>query len=287
MVNFKQLKVSQAKAHTGVDVAEEDIAENPEAHRVISNKAAEAVLGAIGDGAEAESVLRDREVLALNRDRDAVRDRVAGDAEGSLSSGAARVLGAGDLVVDGLDGSGVAVDEGGAGVDDRVSGVALVDGAGGVRASAVAAAHLDAVELDLPVAGGGDRGVGKVTGNLALVDTAEVELRAALEEGESELRRANLLLLDEGLEDRGCLVLRDLFEGHAHQAIRRELLGAETIRVLLRSTDALVGRGESTNGDSVGVNLARDGRAIAILERELLAEVLSSAALGGIVGSVA
>ena len=113
-------------AHTGVDIAEEDIAEDPEAHRVISNETANAVLGAVRDRSEAERVLRDREVLALNRDRDAVRDRVAGDAEGSLSSGAARVLGAGDLVVDALDSSRVAVDEGSAGVDDRVGSIALV-----------------------------------------------------------------------------------------------------------------------------------------------------------------
>ena len=97
--------VKQAKAHTGVDVAEEDIAEDPEAHRVIGNETANTVLGTIRDRPEAERVLRDREVLALNRDR-----------AGSLAF----------LFVDALDSRRVAVEEGSVSVDDRVGSIALV-----------------------------------------------------------------------------------------------------------------------------------------------------------------
>ena len=92
-------------ARTSVDIAEEDIAEDPEAHRVIGNETANAVLGAVRDRSEAERVLRNREVLALNRDR-----------AGSLAF----------LFVDALDSRRVAVEEGSVSVDDRVGSIALV-----------------------------------------------------------------------------------------------------------------------------------------------------------------
>ena len=65
------------------------------------------------------------------------------------------------------------------------------------------------------------------------------------------------------------------------------MLGSEAVRVLFSGADALVLPGEAANGDGVGEDLAVDGRAIAILERELVSEVFGSAALRRVVCGVA
>jgi hypothetical protein len=68
---------------------------------------------------------------------------------------------------------------------------------------------------DIPLLG--DRDGGESTSVESIVRATDGQLSARVGELEGEDRLGSLAGLDEGLEDRGCIVLGDGLEAHAHQ----------------------------------------------------------------------
>lgn len=207
---------------TCVDVPEEDVTEDPEALRVISNNTAHTVRRTGRDLSKVERVCRNGKRLASEGDANIAGDGVARYGEEALADSVTRILRPGDRSVDRPDVRGVANEESRTSVNDGVNGT----GEDGLSTD------FGALDRDLPESRGGYEVRERETAcELARIGAAEEELSASVEEGEAELRRGRLALGDERLEDGRCVEVRDRLEGHAHETIGRRLREREARRV--------------------------------------------------------
>jgi hypothetical protein len=199
---LSERNLTLAQVELGVHVPHEHVAHDPEVRTdILAHDPAHALRRAGGDLAEAECVRGDGEVLAAKSEADAGRAVAWVGVVAVARAGAARYR----LVELG----GV----GGGGDDERR---AAVDDGGG-RAKSLGGADGDRVHVDLPVPLLGDWDGGESTGVEGVARAADGQLGARVGELEGEDRLGGHAGLDESLDDRGCVVLGDGLEAHAHQ----------------------------------------------------------------------
>lgn len=155
------------------------------------------------------------------------------------------------------------------------------------RADNSLAANVESIKIGLPVALLGDGNVGDITSVELRVQATKSQFGAIGCQLHSEDSLVSLACGDEALENWWCVVLADALETHSHQAISWEVGGLESTAILASSTESLRVNGETGNRDSVGELLSGDGRAIAILKRESLANIFGGGRGRRIVKSVA
>jgi hypothetical protein len=191
-----------AQVELGVHVPHEHVAHDPEVRtHILAHDPAHALRRPGGDPAEAECVRRDGEVLAAEGEADARR---AVARVGVVAVARACTAGHGLVELGGVGGGGD--DERSAAVDDGGGGAKRLRGADG-----------DRVHVDLPVSLLGDWNGGECTSVEGVVRAADGQLGARVGELEGEDRLGGHAGLDESLDDRGCVVLGDGLEAHAHQ----------------------------------------------------------------------
>jgi hypothetical protein len=199
---LSERNLTLAQVELGVYVPHEHVAHDPEVRTdILAHDPAHALRRAGGDPAEAERVRGDGEVLAAEGEADAGRTIARVGVVAVAYAGAA---GHGLVELGGVGGGGD--DERGAAVDDGGGGAKRLCGADG-----------DRVDVNLPVPLLGDWDGGESTSVENIVRASDGQLGARVGELEGEDRLGGHAGLDESLDDRGCVVLGDGLEAHAHQ----------------------------------------------------------------------
>jgi hypothetical protein len=276
------------------DVLKEDITDDPtNVANVTRHDATNAIGGALLSLTKGEELGVDSEVGSTEGEGDGGNgvarngEETLADVISSLGTGNGLVeLGDRGVVTDDLDKKKKRLSEfkNEQGVRKTYEGRASVDDSSHLAKGSLATDG-DGVHIDRPETFFSDRSEDEIA--LSALCTTERKLSPAFRELERKDRLGDRSLPNQSLEEGRSLEFGDTLETHTHQPIRLEVLGAEAIRVLLSSTDSLVGSGETGNGDGVSEDFARDGGAVTELGLETFACVLGGGRPSRIIDGVA
>jgi hypothetical protein len=202
---LSERNLTLAQVELAVHVPHEHVAHDPEVRtHILAHDPAHALRRAGEDLAEVERVRGDGELLAAEGEVDAGWAVARVGVVAAARAGAARH---GLVELGGV---------GGGGDDERRT--AVDDGGGGAKR--LGGADGDRVDVNLPVPLLGDRDDSEATSVERVVRAADGQLGARVGQLEGEDRLGGHAGLDESLDDRGCVVLGDGLEAHAHQTYK-------------------------------------------------------------------